>query len=364
MTDATQHLAAVVSASANGLAADAAQALLSVMPGCGAGWAQAPFDGWRAILAGRLQELAAAAACGRPAHFAAQIAWARDLLAARGLRPGEFETALACLRTVLAEKLPEPVRNVADAYLAEALASLDAAPTAAARLSPQDAPRRLAMQYLCAILEGEPRRARDLILERAREGWRIQDIFADVLAPAAEEVGRMWHTGDITVAEEHLATATTKTLLAQLAAQAQPAPHNGMTALVPTVEGNTHDMGVQMLAFLLELDGWRSLYLGGDVPDGDLAQAVECFGADLLCLSAALTLHLPAVRRSIAAVRRTPRGATALILAGGTAIGSDTELARHLGADATAATLRAALQLAREVRPKRTGAEQAETDGA
>lgn len=347
MDDKNDLLAGILSAGAEAFAGDAAQALLEAMPAGGAGFAPAPFDGWRTVLAGRLQELAAAVASARPALFAAQVAWARELLAARGVSPEEFKTALACVRHVLKERLPERVRDDADSYLTAALENFDGRPEPAApSLSSDRAADRLAAQYLLAVLEGNPHAARERMLACARQGWSVRDLFVDVLAPAAEEIGRMWHCGEITVSEEHLATATTRILLAQLAAQATPAPANGKTVLLTTVVGNQHDLGAQMLAHLFELDGWRSLWLGPDIPPEDLAAAVEFFESDLLALSVALTLHLPSVRATIAMVRRGTRGGDVVILAGGSAIGGDKELAAQLGADGSAENAIDALALA------------------
>ena len=121
--------------------------------------------------------------------------------------------------------------------------------------------------------------------------------------PAQVEVGRMWHIGEINVAEEHFASATTKTVMAQLMARAQFSPSNGKTMLAAAVAGNQLDIGPQAVADFFEMDGWRTVQLGADVPTGDIVKSVDFFGVDMLGLSASQSTQLETVRETIKAVR-------------------------------------------------------------
>jgi methanogenic corrinoid protein MtbC1 len=65
--------------------------------------------------------------------------------------------------------------------------------------------------------------------------------------------------------------------------------------------------------------GWRTIQLGADVPINDLAQAVECFDADLVALSASLSVQFETVKSTIQAIKSGRRGDLVKILVGGLA---------------------------------------------
>ena len=161
----------------------------------------------------------------------------------------------------------------------------------------------------------------------------MPDLYLRVLQPAQEELGRMWLLGEINVAEEHFATTTTRLVMAQLHAREVCGPSNGKTLVAAAVAGNQHDLGIQVVADLFEMDGWRVIQLGSNVPADDLAQAVEFYQADLVALSVSLATQLPALEEAIAAVRASQRGVTVKILVGGCGMMGTAELAKSKGAD-------------------------------
>jgi methanogenic corrinoid protein MtbC1 len=94
---------------------------------------------------------------------------------------------------------------------------------------------------------------------------------------------------------------------------------------------------------LFRLAGWRSLYLGTNVPAEDIARAAAAFAVQLVVLSATLTTQLNAVGAAVSAIRRhAPR---CKILVGGSAFAGLPDLWQQLGADGHAQTIDAAVAL-------------------
>jgi methanogenic corrinoid protein MtbC1 len=217
------------------------------------------------------------------------------------------------------------------------------------RLTVETPNGQLAAKYLVAVLEGDRRKASHLILQAAGEGRTATDLCLNVLQPAQEELGRMWVLGEINVAEEHSATATTRLVVAQLHAREECRPANGKTIVAASVAGNQHDLGIQFIADLFERDGWRVIQLGSNVPTEDLAQAVEFFQADLVTISVSLATQLPTMQRAIAAIRAGGRGGIVKILVGGSGMRANGGTALSLGADGFAANGMEALERGREL---------------
>ena len=143
----------------------------------------------------------------------------------------------------------------------------------------------------------------------------------------------MWQDAEINIAEEHFTTATTRAVMAQLRARAVEKPANGKTLVTSAVAGNQHDIGLQVVADFFELDGWRVIQLGGDVPIPDLVEAVGFHQADLLGLSVCLSAQLKTLKETIESVRRSDCGAAVKILVGGRGLTGAADLAAEFGAD-------------------------------
>jgi methanogenic corrinoid protein MtbC1 len=338
MSQDSAFSARVLKTGARAYAAYAAAELLESHPEAKERVGPDPFSAWRGWLAVRAEELAAAVAAEQPKLFTSQVRWATAALAARGVSAGHFRAGLAVLRRVLAKELPEPAREPATRYLDEAVDAFDEKPVdLSARLLPDTPHGRLASTYLLALLEGDRRRASRVILDAIGQAETVRELYLDVLMPAQQEIGRMWLTGEINVAEEHFASHTTKMVMAQLLSHASLQPPNGKTMLAAGVPGNQHDIGLCAVADFFEMAGWRTVQLGADVPIADLIQAIECFEVDLLALSASLSVQLQTAQSAIQAVRSGPRGHVVKILVGGLAFADSPNLAAEMGADGYAA---------------------------
>lgn len=346
MPERSEFLATVLERGGNAFARLAAQDMPAARPESAVGLGSDTLDLWRSWLEARVEELAVAVSSGRPDLFAEQVRWAASLFRARNVPVTSIQTSLESLRRVLAAELPEDLRPSADDYLATALSALnEPAPEETAELAVDTEEGKLAASYLLALLEGDRQQATAIVSTAASQGWSVSDLYQRVLGPAQREVGRMWLNDEINVAEEHLATATTKMVMSQLRGREETQPSNGKTVLAAAVRDNQHDVGLQMVADLFEIHGWRTILLGANVPVTDLVQAAEAFQADLLLLSAALGKHLPDVRNTIRAVRQHEPTRDIKILAGGAAFAGLADLAEQYGADGYAANATGALEL-------------------
>jgi len=350
MNQNNDFLAGVLRQGTRALAGYASRGLLEKHPEAKKGFEPDPFVGWQNWLAVRVEELAEAIATNRPQLFICQVHWGKAVLQARGIPPESFRHGLESLQEVLAGELPEQVQTFATEYLDHALEAFDE-PLAdiSARLLPDTEMGRLASTYLLVLLEGDRRQASRLILDALDRGQEVRDLYLQVLLPVQEELGRMWVANEINVAEEHFASQTTKMVMAQLLPRATLQPSNGKTMIAAAVAGNQHDIGLQAVADFFEMDGWRTVLLGANVPARDLVQAVDCFAADLLGLSVSQTTQLEAVKTTIQAIRDGERDTEVKILLGGRAFTDSDDLPQELGADGYAADPVAAVASGRQL---------------
>lgn len=298
-----------------------------------------PFIDWKGSTAARLQFLAAALETGSPAIFLDQIAWARIAFESRGITPDLLRLSLIATAEVLERELPERSGRAATELIARAIVDLDRESSdAELPLASQGENARLTIAYMREVLEGDRRAAADIIVRAVRESTSVLDAYLHIIAPAQAEIGRMWHRGEISVAEEHFATTTTHLVLSLLYPLLPRAASNGRVVVCGSVEGNAHDVGIRMVADCFEMDGWRSIHLGADVPAEDLGHAVVDYHAHALALSAGIATQLRPLRQTIEHLRHRAETRGTVIVVGGAAFGSDPLLWQTIGADTFAPT--------------------------
>ncbi|NND53479.1 MAG: hypothetical protein HKN56_00725 [Gammaproteobacteria bacterium] len=295
----------------------------------------------------RVLELSAALAAGEERLFTERVSWSRRAMRARQQESTTIHESLHSLRKALSVELDENL-------LAEAISCIDAAidednnrlpEEQVSRLEPGIPNQRLALMYLQTALEGNTRQAMEIVLDAVDGGLAHAEAITDVLLPAQAEIGHLWHIDHITVAEEHLVTSTTHRLMAVIADRAPHAQDRGITAVTASISGNVHDTGIRAISYLLEMQGWRTIYLGGDVPRNDLPAAVHFFDADVVLLSTALSSQLSKLRDSILAIREVCEK-DVRIMVGGNAFWDAPQAWKAIGADGYTGDATSAINLA------------------
>ncbi|PYB77088.1 MerR family transcriptional regulator [Rhizobium wuzhouense] len=126
---------------------------------------------------------------------------------------------------------------------------------------------------------------RNLLLARAEsEG---PDVFLDTTAlPLLRDIGNLWSEDELSIAAEHLATATLKRLLGTMF-DTSPRPGADAPRLITaTLSGEEHEIGALAAAWIARLHGWDSLCLGPNLPPEEVAAAAETRQARMVCISA------------------------------------------------------------------------------
>lgn len=300
-----------------------------------------------------LAHLAQALAVGHPPLFTDYVAWARIVLAQRKVRSEDLAFHLSCLAEVLREQLPGEAGASAAAYVEQAVNAMPGMPDDLPTFLHEGAPLSpLAHQYLEALRRGERQVASRIVLAAVENGTTVQDIYLQVFQPVQYEIGRLWQTNRISVAQEHYCTAATQLIMSQLYPLIFAAEKHGRTLVATGVAGDLHELGVRMVADFFEMGGWHTYYLGANTPHAAVIAAVRERKADVLAISATMPYHVENIRELIATVRRQPDLGQVKILVGGGPFNRDPELWSKLGADGTAADAQLAIRLADELAGK------------
>lgn len=292
---------------------------------------------WKTHLTQRVLELAAAVRVAQPAVFARRVEWLQRAARARGAGENDLKRALDSLRAALQRELPPNLEPAVRPALELAAGSLGSAPGEPVRLDASEPNQRLALRYLSLCLEGRPEEATAAVLRALDDGLAPSVLYTQVLLAAAKETGELWHIGDVSIAEEHLISETTRELMALVVARAAPAAPSGPKLMAASISGNAHDLGLRAAADLFRIAGWHCLYLGANVPAREIGSFAASAAVDVVLLNATLTTQLKALAEAIAAVRAV--APSSKILVGGLAFDGLPELWRELNADAYAPSI-------------------------
>jgi methylmalonyl-CoA mutase cobalamin-binding domain/chain len=186
-------------------------------------------------------------------------------------------------------------------------------------------------EFEAALASGDARGALAIIDGLIDDGVEFDAICEDVVRPALYEIGTLWESGTIGVADEHLASSICETVLACIGAIWAAPPDAQPRVLVCATDGETHAIGARMVAESFAAIDWSVRFLGASTPPDAVASAVVDRGADVVALSTTMPSNLPAVAETIELIRAA--APKVWIVVGGQAYGGDPERARRVGAD-------------------------------
>jgi 5-methyltetrahydrofolate--homocysteine methyltransferase len=198
-----------------------------------------------------------------------------------------------------------------------------------------------------AILNGDAKTAVTITREALAAGVDPLELVTGYMVPAMDEVGRRFECEEYFVPELLISARAMKGSLELirplLAAQgAQPTGR----VVIGTVKGDLHDIGKNLVASMLEGGGFEVVDLGADVAPEKFVEAVRN-GANLVCLSALLTVTMPSMKTTIEALRAAGVRDHVKVLVGGAPV--TPQYAREIGADGFGENAAAAVSLARQM---------------
>jgi len=314
---------------------------------------------WKGEIVNRLQFLAEAIAADCPHIFVQSVEWARAGFMARGFETSHLAVSLEALAEVMRAELPTQVADRACAVIESGLVP------ARRKESPRDdavlvsafthpgVDAKHAQAYLVNLLERQQAKAVDVLLDAVRGGKSVAQVYETVITPALAEVGRLWHINEATVADEHYVTTATQNAMAVLRMKLPKALPNGRRALAASIGGDLHDVGIRMVADLLESEGWQVDCLGANMPTGDLVEhGIDEVGRpqfDLFALSASTGLMVRATAGAIDALRAAAPEHKLAIMVGGGPFAYIPDLWKVVGADGCATSATEAVAVAKKI---------------
>jgi 5-methyltetrahydrofolate--homocysteine methyltransferase len=199
-----------------------------------------------------------------------------------------------------------------------------------------------------AVLNGDLKTAVAATQEALAEGVDPLELISGHMVPAMAEVGRRYECEEYFVPELLLAARAMKGSLELVrpllsARGVEPAGR----VVIGTVKGDLHDIGKNLVASLLEGGGFEVVDLGSDVAPEKFVQAIKDGNANIVCLSALLTVTMPAMKTTMEALKSAGVRDRIKVMIGGAPVTQ--QYADEIGADGYGENASVAVNLARRL---------------
>jgi 5-methyltetrahydrofolate--homocysteine methyltransferase len=206
----------------------------------------------------------------------------------------------------------------------------------------------LSQKLYDAIVAGNAKGAEAAVREEIAAGADPATLLGDTMIPAMDEVGKLFEEEEYFVPELLLAGRAMRAAMEPLrpllaAAGAKPSG----VVIVGTVQGDLHDIGKNLVASMLEGGGFEVHDLGADVSPDKFIAAIHQYQPQVVCLSALLTVTMPAMKTTIEAITKAGVRDKVKVLIGGAPVNE--QYAREIGADGYGATANDAVALSRQL---------------
>ena len=158
---------------------------------------------------------------------------------------------------------------------------------------------KLYQEYLQALLAGRRAQCHDIVQMLLDKKFAIKRLYSDLFQRSMYEIGELWENNRITVANEHLATSITESLLNLVYPFLFATDRIGKKAVISCSANEFHQVGGKMVADLFELNGWDGHFLGANTPPEDMAQFIEDVQPDVIGLSLSILSNMEHLKHSI-----------------------------------------------------------------
>jgi corrinoid protein of di/trimethylamine methyltransferase len=201
-----------------------------------------------------------------------------------------------------------------------------------------------------AILEGNAKRAHAATEAAIESGIEPMDLIAGSMVPAMDEVGRLFEAEEYFVPELLLAGRAMRSALELLRSLMTASGEKlAVRVVIGTVKGDLHDIGKNIVGSMLEGSGFEVIDLGTDVSPEKFVAAVQQQKPQIVCMSALLTVTMPAMRTTIDALTAAGLRTQVKVLVGGAPL--TMQYAREIGADGYSENANGAVGLVRSLLP-------------
>ena len=172
-------------------------------------------------------------------------------------------------------------------------------------------------------------RGLDELLRRRAAVVGAPALIEKAIVPLLRQIGDDWHAGRLSIAQEHVASAVIEAFV-MATTRAMAVSDDAPSLVVGTLAGSRHVIAAALVGAAAAAEGWKVLFLGGDLPANEMARAAIAANARAVAVSVVYSAT-PADMLGELRRLREQLPAEVVLLAGGRAVLADARAVRRSG---------------------------------
>ena len=277
------------------------------------------------------------------------LCWLKDVLSARGIPTEHLSQSLDWLAEFFVEHMETSNGAIVVETLLAARTSFQKISDSSLMPLTSHEPWPETMEFEAALLSGNRRQAHAVLRRCIAQRRSLIDFELHVIQSALYNIGQKWQTNQVSVAQEHMATAIAQSVMTVALQNAHPPVSIDQRVLLACVEGNNHSLGLQMVADAFLIAGWEVQFLGADVPTTSLIRQTAEWKPDLIGLSVSFPQQVRVAKAVIVQLDEHFGRSRPAVIIGGLAFNRFRRFSGLVGADAFGVDSRAAVENANRI---------------
>lgn len=141
------------------------------------------------------------------------------------------------------------------------------------------------LHYLDSLLTGNKKQCVQIVNNLIENNVSMKEIYLQLFHRSMYRIGQMWEKERCTIADEHIATKITESLLEITTSNFLNGHQSGKLAIITCIDKEFHEIGARMVSGFFEVSGWETLYLGSNTPQSSLIELIKEKKPDVVGIS-------------------------------------------------------------------------------
>ncbi|MEP6900734.1 MAG: B12-binding domain-containing protein [Actinomycetota bacterium] len=155
------------------------------------------------------------------------------------------------------------------------------------------------------LISGCEEESANFIIGAYLQGTILTDVFDDLISPAMRRIGELWYRGELSVAQEHLATRAAHYAVHKLRTSLLLPEMKQKMAFCAAFEGDLHELPTYLAQLTIENEGWEVMNFGANTPLFSLCEEILQYSPQAVCLSATYLAEFERLSRDYKEFRET-----------------------------------------------------------
>lgn len=296
-----------------------------------------------------IEQLSNAIELGSEVLFNDYLVWLRDILRACNLQDDLLINHLKLIESYAETHFDKEMCEIIMFYIINGIKSIqDGAGESVSYLEDAGEYQPLATEYFDLLMHMKRAEAIQLIMDAIEQNnISIEDLYVRVFSNVLYEVGRQWARREITVGQEHYATAVTVYTMSMLYSKIFTSQEKKFKMIGICVGEELHEIGIRMVCDIFEMHEWDTYYLGANVPVETVISEIQRISPNLVAISVTMVNKVSQSKSIIDKIKS--HSINTKVIVGGRPFNGDIDLWKRIGADGYSKDAEEALIVARNL---------------